>query len=124
MKSSNLTVGSYGDEVKSLHAKLEKHGFDLPASERNEASSVLVPAKLCGNFKRRMDSRSSALPMSKRVLQLTLRWLDARHPPLLQRVLACPRLPRRLTPASRGRNLRRTRAEGRGLCCTRTRGLQ
>src|SRR5262249_38064848 len=33
MNGSRLTIGAYGTEVNTLHEKLTKHGFDIPASE-------------------------------------------------------------------------------------------
>lgn len=33
MNDSMLSVGMFGDEVKLLHDRLRKHGFDIPASE-------------------------------------------------------------------------------------------
>src|SRR5260370_37547777 len=32
-RMSALKVGSYGDEVRNLHRKLAKHGFEVPSSE-------------------------------------------------------------------------------------------
>ena len=37
MNASKLSVGMYGDEVKTLHDRLRQHGIELPASEVERA---------------------------------------------------------------------------------------